>query len=281
MASLQSLTVEYVVSGSLDGNTPAPRIVIDQSDDDATRFDVADQIYRVEVENLGLIDPDLGVGGSIGPRCIPFLWIDTEVVGDAGAAAELVGIVRDAAKLQSVVADLAGDAGGYLDDGFMVAQGSAIRLSGFTAGADPIVVRVSILVPESCLDFALAAVARADEANATGAPARAILPRLDLLDGGGGPALTYKLEVGETNTIVIQGKNLEGLVAFDFVDVQAGGNAGAAPTVVGTPVVTDTTITMELDGTDGENFDFWGILLTDGDGNVYGAPSPLKLWVGE
>jgi len=168
MPRRQSLTVEYVVSGSLDGTTPAPPIVIDQSADDTTPFDRDEQIYRVEVEDLGLIDPDLGSGGSIGPRCIPFLWLDTEALGTPGASVEVVGIVGDAAKLQTEVADLAGEAGGYLDDGFMVPQGSAIRLSGFSAGAEPIIVRVSIFIPKGCSDFALAALARAAESDGGG-----------------------------------------------------------------------------------------------------------------
>lgn len=165
MPRSQSLTVEYVVSGSLDGTTPAPPIVTDESDGDATPFDKDTQIYRVEVENLGLIDPDLGVGGSIGPRCIPFLWIDTEETGSAQASLDVVGIVGDEAKLQRQLENLSGDAGGYFDDNFMVAQGSAIRVSGFTAAADPIIVRLTIAVPKGCKDFALAALARAAEGD--------------------------------------------------------------------------------------------------------------------
>jgi hypothetical protein len=163
--ALQSITIEYVVSGALDGTTPAPRIVIDQSDDDATPFDRDAQIYRVEVDNLGLIDPDLGMGGSIGARCVPFLWIDTEETGSAQASLDVVGIVGDEAKLQRQVADLSGKAGGYFEENFMVGQGAAVRVAGFTAGAEPIVVRLTVNVPHGCSDFSLAALARAAESD--------------------------------------------------------------------------------------------------------------------
>ena len=157
----QSLTVEYVVTGSLDGTTPAPTITIDGSDPDATPFSREDQIYRVEVENLGLIDPDLGIGGSIGARCIPFFWIATDELGELGASLEVVGMGRASAppRLQKLLEDLGGKAGTFYDAGFFVAQGSAIRLGGFVAGPSPIRVRVSILVPTTCSDFALGALA--------------------------------------------------------------------------------------------------------------------------
>jgi len=190
MANLQSLTVEYVVSGSLDGTTPAPPIVTDQGADDSTPFDPENQIYRVEVENLGLIDPDLGVGGSIGARCIPFLWIDTTALGAVGASVDVVGIVEDDAKLQTEVESLVGKAGGYLADGFMVPQGSAIRLSGFTAGAEPIVVRVSILVPEGCLDFALSVLASGDDSVIVQKAGATVVPKATILNFLGKPIIT-------------------------------------------------------------------------------------------
>ena len=160
-AATQAITVEYTVTVALDGTTPAPPIEIDQSAEDATPFDKDAQVYRVEVERLGLIDPDLGIGGSIGPRCIPFLWIDTDVVGDAGASLDLVGIVVEGdPKVQKELEDLAGKAGTYFDENFIVAQGSAIGVSGFAVVDVPIIVRVSIFVPANCAEFALDVIAR-------------------------------------------------------------------------------------------------------------------------
>jgi hypothetical protein len=152
--NLQSITVEYLVTGALDGTTHAPAI-----DLATTRFNQDSQIYEGgTVTDLGLIDPDfVTAGGSFGSRIITCLWIDTAAVGAAGAAVDVVGVRTDGvAELQKLVEDLVGDPGIFLDKGFLVAQGSEIRLSGFTAPAgEPIRVRVSICVPKDSADYAL------------------------------------------------------------------------------------------------------------------------------
>ena len=158
--TLQAITVEYEVLGTLDGTTPAPVVEIDQTEPGATPFDRDAQIYTPPpVQNLGLIDPDLIGGGSIGPRCIPFVTIDTDATGGSGAALDLVAVRSGSLSdvvFQRQIADLDGASGPiFLDEGFNVPQGSDIRLSGFDAGGgEPIRVRVSLLVPRSCLDLA-------------------------------------------------------------------------------------------------------------------------------
>jgi hypothetical protein len=156
----QSITVDYLVTGSLDGVSLAPEVIIDQNDPRATPFDTDTQIFRPDpVPNLGLIDPDLLVGGSIGPRCIPFLSIDTTATGDPGASVDIVG-VREAGEpdvfFQEQIQSLEGATGPiYLGDGFNVPQGSDIRLDGMSAPAGvPIRVRATILVPASCAEIA-------------------------------------------------------------------------------------------------------------------------------
>ena len=114
-----------------------------------------------------------------------------------------------------------------------------------------------------------------------GAPARAILPVYDILTDGSGPALAYKITNQAGQSIVIRGKGLTGITTVDVSrDVQVGGNAGPPPGI-DSIVVLDAAITINLDGTGTENGDEWGIILTDGAGNVYGAPSPLKVSVGD
>lgn len=116
---------------------------------------------------------------------------------------------------------------------------------------------------------------------AGGAPARAILPVFDVFTDGAGPGLAYKITNQPGQSIIVRGKGLTGIVSADVsTDVQVGGNAGPPPGI-DSIVVLDAAITINLDGTGTANGDEWGIILTDGAGNVYGAPSPLKVSVGD
>jgi len=112
-----------------------------------------------------------------------------------------------------------------------------------------------------------------------GDPERAVLPVFDVVTDFGGPGLVYKVQAGDDlASIVILGLNLTGITAVDVLtDVKVGGNAGPAP-VVGALVVADTSIIVPLDATLSTIDDFWGIILRDAAGNVYGAPSPLKIF---
>jgi hypothetical protein len=158
--TLQAITVEYEVSEELDGTTPAPVVQIDQSAPNATPFDRDAQIYRpAPVERLGLIDPDLIIGGSIGPRCIPFVTLDTDELGGVDASLDVVGVrvgTESDVVFQRQIRNLDGVVGPvYIDEGFNVPQGSDMRLRGYTAPpGEPVRVRASILVPTSCLDVA-------------------------------------------------------------------------------------------------------------------------------
>ncbi len=115
-----------------------------------------------------------------------------------------------------------------------------------------------------------------------GAPARAVFPVFDTATNPGPPELSYKVAAGAAAaSITILGRNLTGIVSVDVSqDVNVAGNGGTAP-VVGAIVVADTSITVPLDASLGAaQDDFWGIFLTDGDGNVYTVPSPLQVVVG-
>lgn len=111
-----------------------------------------------------------------------------------------------------------------------------------------------------------------------GAPVRAILP---VFDSSNAPALAYQVSaIDAANVIVIRGENLTGITVVDVTtDVQVGGNGGAPPTIVGAPVVLDTSITVTLDAVGIVVVgDKWGIILRDAAGNVYGAPSPINIF---
>lgn len=147
----QTVTVEYAVTVDLDGTTPAPPI-------DELRLSPDDQIFRGEVESLGIIDPDLTFAGagSFGSRFIPFLWIDTSVVGVPGARVAVLGVRADGtAALQELVEDLAGDAEVFLRRGIVVPQGSVLQIQGFTAPiGSPIHVRMTVMPIASVTEMA-------------------------------------------------------------------------------------------------------------------------------
>ena len=111
-----------------------------------------------------------------------------------------------------------------------------------------------------------------------GAPARAIFPVFDTDTDPGPPQLSYKIPAGSAaGSITILGRNLTGIIGVNVAtDVKVSGN-GSPPPAVGALIVTDTSIIVPLDATPSAQDDFWGIYLTDGDGNVYGAPSPLEI----
>lgn len=113
-----------------------------------------------------------------------------------------------------------------------------------------------------------------------GAPARAILPVFDVDTDADGPGLAYKVRRNnDTDQIIIRGEGLIGITVVDLsTDVQVGGNVGGAPVVDGALVVTDTSITVPIDASGTSDNDMWGVILRDADGNVYGAPSAIKIF---
>jgi len=112
-----------------------------------------------------------------------------------------------------------------------------------------------------------------------GAPARAILPVFDTVTDGSGPGLAYKVFAGDDlGSIVILGENLTGITGVDVsTDVRVGGSSGPPP-IVGALTVADTSIIVPLDASLSDFPAMWGIILRDAAGNVYGAPSPLKIF---
>ena len=116
------------------------------------------------------------------------------------------------------------------------------------------------------------------------APARAIFPVYDTaVDPFPTPNLAYKVEAQTqvVQTFIIRGVNLDGIVGVDVSeDVNVAGNGSPAP-IIQSIVFGPTSITVDLDTSQGNDGSMWGVLLTDADGNQYAAPSPIKEWVGE
>lgn len=116
--------------------------------------------------------------------------------------------------------------------------------------------------------------------TADGAPARAILPVFDT--EGAGPALAYQVIAGDDSAqIIIRGENLTGITEVDVsTDVNVPGPNPGDPPIVGALTVTDTSIIVPLNAEESDFQALWGIILRDGDGNVYGAPSPIHIFNG-
>lgn len=139
----QTHTVEYLVSGDLDGTTLGPAVELIGPDD-------PQQIHRIDVEgNLGLVNVDYVVlEGSLGPignRRVVCISVDSPVAGNAGAVLQVV----DGASLvvQETVAYLNGLSTYYNRAGIDVSQGSLLRISGFTnPGGGQFRVRIQSIV---------------------------------------------------------------------------------------------------------------------------------------
>lgn len=128
---LQTFTVEYRVSGLLDGVTPSPPL-------SAARV-LSNGIYQFSVDNLGLIDPSYdGEVGSMGDRFMTDLIIKSPSAPVGG----LVDIVSDGLPYDTVYQPT--DALSQFVNCVPIPQGDRVRLDGFDAGVSPtpIVVRM-------------------------------------------------------------------------------------------------------------------------------------------
>jgi len=147
----QTVTVQYDVT-VFDGETQSlpfePETTGQTSDD---------QITRISAEAIGLIDPTFDAlegDGGLGNRFIPWLLVDGRgVVGSAGAALEVVALNDDGSVIvQETIADLAGVGRLYTRAGILVPQGSRLRISGFTADANQLLLRFNVLELETPRD---------------------------------------------------------------------------------------------------------------------------------
>lgn len=128
---LQTFTVEYRVSGLLDGVTPSPPL-------SAARV-LSNGIYQFSVDNLGLIDPSYdGEVGSMGDRFMTDLIIKSPNAPVGG----LVAIVSDGLLYDTVYQTT--DALSQFVNCVPIPQGDRVSLDGFDAGVSPtpIVVRM-------------------------------------------------------------------------------------------------------------------------------------------
>lgn len=159
MSSKQSVTVDYRVTSAFDGLTPAPEVELG-----ATSTDADSQIYEpAPVERLGVIDPDLGMGGSIGPRCLTQILISWGgQVAPPGSSLDVGVVFGDQVSAVRQIADLSGMTS-YLNitRPVVIPQGGVliVNLPGLQVGSDDAGVRITAEAPrDACELLALAAI---------------------------------------------------------------------------------------------------------------------------
>ncbi len=161
---MRSYEIEYVVSGALDGTTlPPPFVPIDKSSattiaDPATpegdsKLPDDDNIYRFDVKDLGLIDPDFGVGGAFGDRFISGLWINNS----DNVPTPAVGVVstRTRESTQEIITPGGLTSTFYRQSCIFVPQGSYLGIHSPDEVDDPWIVRMHIEAPENLEEYAL------------------------------------------------------------------------------------------------------------------------------
>lgn len=150
----QVFTVEYLVPGRLDGTTPSPSFSVDQRAENGKRAD-ADGVFRFTAAemvsrtggNLGLIDlttPFDGEQNLFANRLVTWFYLDAPgAPGAGGAAVDSVDVRNGVANRQILHAALTGRER-FFGAGFFVPQASRLRVDGFTAAAEPILVRMNV-----------------------------------------------------------------------------------------------------------------------------------------
>lgn len=137
--------MDYEAPAGFDGVTPAPEVELG-----LTPTDGDSQVYQPPAEDgfLGVIDPDLGFGGSVGPRCISQLVVE---VGDGTLGPDpkvTVEAERDGEFMELYEVGVITTSGLVVARApFIVPQGAVIRIFGVDAGSEPCRVRMTSSLP--------------------------------------------------------------------------------------------------------------------------------------
>ncbi len=151
----QTYAVEFEVSGELNGVTPSPNV--EGSPPSGQNPDDPQNLFRVPVENLGLVNPEYTLPdqdnpllGTTGNRLVTYLWIEGSSPGDADASVDIVDATDGTATVQKPIGTFVGDTDFYRE-GIFVPQGSMIRVRGMTG---PVKVRLHIQFLNNAQDLA-------------------------------------------------------------------------------------------------------------------------------
>ncbi len=151
----QTYAIEFEVADGLDGVTPSPNV--QGSPPSGQNPNDSQNLFRIPVETLGLINPDYALPdqddpnlGTTGLRMVTFLWIEGSSPGAADASVDIVDAVDGTPRVQKAVGTFIGDTEFYRE-GIFVPQGSMIRVRGMTG---PVKVRLHIQFLNNARDIA-------------------------------------------------------------------------------------------------------------------------------
>lgn len=242
MAEIQQVfTVEYLVPGQLDGTTPSPAFSVDPTAKNGKRAD-ADNVFRFSAQemiertggDLGLIDlttPFDGNQNLFANRLVTWFYLDAPgAPGAGGAAVDSVDVRDGVATRQILHAGLTGREE-FFGAGFFVPQGSRLRVDGFTAGAQPILVRMNVCFFETIQDLLVAleeirssvigAQFSGFLAASTAIPGAALTPMpIDALDFAFDPTV-YAHPLGSSDVTILESGRYQ-VVAQASIDNTAG-----------------------------------------------------------
>jgi hypothetical protein len=149
---MRPLTLQYIVTGSLDGVTPAPQFAVPPRVGNTLG---RDQVLTQEVENLGLVDLTglLGNSGQLADRIIKWLLI---LGPNPRTNLRNVGIAFDGTFQQIELTIAAAPVTGvFSQECIRVPQSGQLYLDGMDANpGDPVIVRLGIWQPQTRLELA-------------------------------------------------------------------------------------------------------------------------------
>jgi len=168
---LQQTCIEYRVSGSFDGVTPAPPLNLDtlpgnlgspvefpaiQLPPNSTQPEPIDvpadeeQIFVVDVENLGVLDLNFGfqAPGTFGNRYIPWLLL-AAIPGSCQLSLARYASPGSPNLLQLQLLKSGAFVQSFISRGLVVPQGALLRVAGATAGLSPLILRLSLFFPKT------------------------------------------------------------------------------------------------------------------------------------
>jgi hypothetical protein len=233
--TLQTLAVEYRVSGPLDGTTLAPEFSTDPRADNYLKPD-SDNIFVLELDALGLIDPTLLTGQAYADRFIKWISIYGPAVPTGADNVRVVtynnsgGLVT----LQNALTVLAVANGIYSKRCIFVPQGGLLQVRNMAGSpGSPVVIRIGIWQPDT-LD-ALAAMRQACCCRLGGVFENPNPPPL-LLDANSvnigigqfcartvdSPLVPATIADGGSGVIVINGSGFEPTDSVVFIDPTSG-----------------------------------------------------------
>jgi len=149
---LELFTVEYRLAEGFffDGETEAPAFSFDPRSPDFVEPD-DDQIFRFFLEqNVGLFDPDFGMGGTFGDRFLQLIDLDIGTLGGlAYGAGEKDSSPTGQIRAQQVPVGPVGAVRSYQDSCLFVPQGSYLVVFGESGLPVEPFLRFSVVAPSS------------------------------------------------------------------------------------------------------------------------------------